>query len=78
MSGSYVPGASILLYQGPLIKAKSKEVANNLKYEKFNVSNGWLQKLRKCIRLVDFRALPDKMLELKSEKCVGVKCRKKG
>lgn len=104
---------------GPLVKAKAKEVANDLRYDKFSASDGWLQKWRrrhnisfKCIsgesadvsqESVDqflqklptmllgykpediynadesglyFRALPDKTLAFKSEKCVGGKMSK--
>lgn len=104
---------------GPLIKAKAKEVANDLEYQNFSASDGWLNKWRrrhnisfKCIsgesadviqEDVDqfleklpgmllgykpediynadesglyFKALPDKTLTLKGEKCVGGKMSK--
>lgn len=104
---------------GSLVKAKAKEVAHNLGYQKFSASDGWLNKWRrrhnisfKCIsgesadviqEDVDqfleklpgmlmgykpenifnadesglyFRALPDRTLTLKGEKCVGGKLSK--
>lgn len=104
---------------GPLVKAKAKEVAADLKCDKFSASDGWLQKWRrrhnisfKCIsgESADvnqedveqffqklpamllgyeardvynadesglyFRALPDKTLTLKGERCAGGKMSK--
>ncbi|XP_045467026.1 tigger transposable element-derived protein 6-like [Harmonia axyridis] len=104
---------------GPLIKAKAKEIASMLNYDKFSASNVWLQKWRTRHNIsfkaisgesadvnvenvneflqnlpslllgykpedifnadesgLYFRALPDKTMALKKEKCVGGKMSK--